>query len=156
MPRMFPVYEQFFLQTKERNWIESSLEPSPLTKIWLLVVGSGTRSINYQEKIKELYRRTPPQFTPQQIPIRALTFDTDAERLERGGPSWLLKLRWTGTEMKGVLPWGFDGYKRFLFYLGCSSQPSTKYFFPHCTLLQFLCPRRPASWAGSRAGSPVS
>ncbi len=28
-------------------------------------------------------------------------------------------------------------------------------FFPHRTLFQCLCPHRPASWAGSRAGSPV-
>jgi hypothetical protein len=46
--------------------------------------------------------------------------------------------------------------KLFLFCLGCFSQPSTKYFFPHRTLLQFLRPQYPASWAGSRAGSPVS
>jgi hypothetical protein len=25
------------------------------------------------------------------------------------------------------------------------------YFFPHCTLFQFICAFRPASWAGSRA-----
>jgi hypothetical protein len=31
-----------------------------------------------------------------------------------------------------------------------------KYFFPRRTLFQFLCPHCPASWAGSRAGSPVS
>ncbi len=47
-------------------------------------------------------------------------------------------------------------YKRFLFFPGCSSGPSTKYFFPSHPLLQFLCPHRPARWAGSRAGSPVS
>ncbi len=29
-------------------------------------------------------------------------------------------------------------------------------FFPHCTLFQFICPYRPASWPGSRAASPVS
>ncbi len=39
-------------------------------------------------------------------------------------------------------------YKRFLFCLGCSSRPSTKYFFPHRTLFYFLWPHRPASWAG--------
>jgi hypothetical protein len=33
----------------------------------------------------------------------------------------------------------------------CSSRPSTKYFFPHRTLFQFICPYRPAS----RVGSPV-
>ncbi len=47
-------------------------------------------------------------------------------------------------------------YKRFLFCLGCSSRPCTKYFFFSRTLFQFLCPSRPASWAGSRAGSPIS
>jgi hypothetical protein len=39
---------------------------------------------------------------------------------------------------------------------GCSSQPSTKYYYPHRTLFHFISPRRPATWAGSRAGSPVS
>ncbi len=33
------------------------------------------------------------------------------------------------------------------FSLGCSSRPSTKYIFPH---------HRTTSWAGSRAGSPLS
>jgi hypothetical protein len=46
--------------------------------------------------------------------------------------------------------------QEILFRLGCSSRPSTKYFFPHRTQFRFLCPHRPASWAGSRAGSPVS
>ncbi len=31
-------------------------------------------------------------------------------------------------------------YYRFLFFLGCTSRPSTKYFLPHRTLYQFLCP----------------
>jgi hypothetical protein len=31
-----------------------------------------------------------------------------------------------------------------------------KIFFPYRTLFLFLCPHRPASWAGSLAGSPVS
>ncbi len=43
-----------------------------------------------------------------------------------------------------------------LFCLGCSGQPSTKYFFPQRTLFKFMCPYRPASWAGSHAGPPVS
>jgi hypothetical protein len=46
--------------------------------------------------------------------------------------------------------------KRFLFCLGCSSRTSTKYFFSRRTLFQLLYPNRPASWAGSRAGLPVS
>jgi hypothetical protein len=41
---------------------------------------------------------------------------------------------------------------------GCSSQPSTKYYFPHRTLfhLQFISPHCPATWADRRSGSPVS
>ncbi len=31
-------------------------------------------------------------------------------------------------------------YKRLLSYLGCSGQRSTKYFFPHRTLFQFMRP----------------
>ncbi len=34
--------------------------------------------------------------------------------------------------------------------------PEYKIFFPHRTLFHFFCPHRPASWTGSRAGSPVS
>ncbi len=45
--------------------------------------------------------------------------------------------------------------QEILFCLGWSSQPSAKYFFPHRTQFRFLCPHRPASWAGSCAGSPV-
>jgi hypothetical protein len=40
-------------------------------------------------------------------------------------------------------------YKRFLSCLGCSSLPSVIFFF------NFICPHRPASWAVSRAASPV-
>ncbi len=47
--------------------------------------------------------------------------------------------------------------KRFLISLGCSSRPSTKYiFFFTVHYFNSFCPHRPASWAGSRAGSPVS
>ncbi len=38
---------------------------------------------------------------------------------------------------------------------GYSSQPSTKYHFSHRTLFHFIGPHHPATWAGSRAGSPV-
>ncbi len=44
-------------------------------------------------------------------PIPRLTrpySSSSPERLARGGPCWLLKLRWMGThrvQMKGVLPW---------------------------------------------------
>ncbi len=44
-------------------------------------------------------------------------------------------------------------YTRFL---SCSGQPSTNYSFLHRTLFQSMCPHRPATWAGSRAGPPVS
>ncbi len=47
-------------------------------------------------------------------------------------------------------------YSTFLSCLGSSSQPSTNYYFPHRTLFRFISPHRPATWAGSRAGSPVS
>ncbi len=49
----------------------------------------------------------------------------------------------------------FCQYKRFLSCLGCSCQPCTKCFFPHCTLFHIICPHRPASLARSRAASPV-
>ncbi len=38
-------------------------------------------------------------------------------------------------------------YKKFLFCLGWSSRLSTKYFFPHRTLFELLCPHCPASCA---------
>jgi hypothetical protein len=47
-------------------------------------------------------------------------------------------------------------YSRFLSCLGCSCQFSRKYYVPHRMLFHFLSPYRPATWAGGRAGSPVS
>ncbi len=47
-------------------------------------------------------------------------------------------------------------YKRFLFCPGCSSRPSTKYFFLTAHFFNSFVPHCPVSWAGSRAGSPVS
>ncbi len=46
--------------------------------------------------------------------------------------------------------------KRLLSCLGCSGQKRIKYVFPHRTLINFMCLHRPAAWAGSRAGPPVS
>ncbi len=40
--------------------------------------------------------------------------------------------------------------------LGCSSQPSTKYYFTSRRPFHYISRHRPATWAGSRAGSPVS
>ncbi len=65
------------------------------------------------------------------------------------------------VQMKGVLPWlvrwacradSRDFYSALAALVG----PVQNIFFPHRTLFQFLCPHRPAGWAGSRAGSPVS
>jgi hypothetical protein len=47
-------------------------------------------------------------------------------------------------------------YNIFVSCLGCSSEPSTKYYFPHRTLFHFLSPHCSATWTGRRAGSPVS
>ncbi len=62
------------------------------------------------------------------------------------------------VQIKGVLLVGSIGlqcrYKRFVFWLLQSAQ-KTKFLF-HGTLFQFLCLQRQASWAGSRAGSPVT
>jgi hypothetical protein len=85
-----------------------------------------------------------------------------AERRERGGPCWLLKLRWMRTlrgQMKGVLSWLVlwacrARYKRFLFCLSCSSRPSTKYFFPHRTLFQFLWSPSPSKLGSGQEAVP--
>jgi hypothetical protein len=60
--------------------------------------------------------------------------------------------------MKGVLPWlvRLGSSCQYTRFLSCSCQPSTKYSFLHPTLFQFMCFHRPATWAGSRAGPPVS
>ncbi len=60
--------------------------------------------------------------------------------------------------MKGVLPWlvRLGSSCQYTRFLSCSGQTSTKYSFPRCTLFQILCPHRPATWAGSRAGPPIS
>jgi hypothetical protein len=36
------------------------------------------------------------------------------------------------------------------------SQPSTKYYFPRRTLFHYISPHLSATWAGRRAGLPVS
>jgi hypothetical protein len=85
-----------------------------------------------------------------------------AERLERGGRCRLLKLLGDSKSKNEMSPslvclLGLScRYKSFLSCLGCSSRHSTKYFFPHRSLFQIICPHRPACWASSRAGSPVS
>ncbi len=61
---------------------------------------------------------------------------------------------------KKVLPWTVRwvccaGTRDFCPALACSGQPSTNNFFPRCTLFQFMCPHRQATWASSRTGPPV-
>jgi hypothetical protein len=48
------------------------------------------------------------------------------------------------------------GIRYFCSALAALSQPSTIYYFPHRTLFHLISPHRPATWVGSRAGSPVS
>jgi hypothetical protein len=47
-------------------------------------------------------------------------------------------------------------YKRFLSCLAALVSPVQNIFIPHRTLFQLFYPHSPTSWAGSRAGSPVS
>ncbi len=69
----------------------------------------------------------------------------DSKGTKRGGfLSWLV--RWACSA----------GIRDFCSALAALVGPVQNIFFPHHTLLQFLCPHRPAMWAGSRAGSPVS
>jgi hypothetical protein len=65
------------------------------------------------------------------------------------------------VQMNWVLPWLVRwaccaGTKDFCSALAALVRPSIKYFYSHRTLFQFLCLHRPASWGGSRAGSPIS
>jgi hypothetical protein len=61
--------------------------------------------------------------------------------------------------MKEVLSWlvrwACRAVTRDFFSLAALVGPVSN-IFPHRTLFQCLCPHRPASWTGSRAGSPVS
>jgi hypothetical protein len=78
---------------------------------------------------------------------------SNPERPERGGPCRLLKLRQMGTlgvHVKEALPWLVHwalhaSQERYLSCLDCSSQPSSKYYFPCVTLFHFLSPHRPTS-----------
>jgi hypothetical protein len=47
-------------------------------------------------------------------------------------------------------------YKRLYPALASVVSPEQTIYFPHRTLFQFMCPHRPAAWAGSRAVPPVS
>ncbi len=50
----------------------------------------------------------------------------------------------------------FCHYKRCLSFLGCSSQPSTKYNFSRRTLVHLVMAPSPSKLGRIRAGSPVS
>jgi hypothetical protein len=64
------------------------------------------------------------------------------------------------VQMKGVLPWLVRwarraGSRDFYPALAALVNLVKNIFFPHSTLLQFMCPHRPATWASSRTGPPV-
>ncbi len=59
------------------------------------------------------------------------------------------------VQMKEVLSWACRAGTRDFFSLIAVAGPVQNIFF-HPPLIQFLCLHRPASWTGSRAGSPVS
>ncbi len=111
---------------------------------------------------------SPPKKYNKKLLSRAVhgCFTLQQKRVRAEGPQTdrpMLKLRWMGThrvKMKG-LPWLFRwarhaGTRDFYLAFVCSGEPNTKYFFPHRTLFQFMCSLCPATWAGSRAGPPVS
>jgi hypothetical protein len=62
--------------------------------------------------------------------------------------------------VKGILPWLVRwahrvGTRDFYPALAALVSPVHKYSFSHRTIFQFMCPHRPATWAGSRAGPPI-
>ncbi len=98
-------------------------------------------------------------------------------------PAWSVSTPWLGTSLqryqRGVAPadswnwgkWGLKEYKRKGSFLSWFvpvreisvrlpwllwSAPYKMFFPPRGTLFQCLYPHSPASWAGSRASSPVS
>ncbi len=63
--------------------------------------------------------------------------------------------------MKGVLPWLVRrarraGTRDCYPALAALVSPVQNIFLPYTTVFQSMCPYRPATWAGSRAGPPVS
>ncbi len=65
------------------------------------------------------------------------------------------------VQMKGVLLWQVRwaccaGTRYFCFALAALVGPVQNIFFPDYALFNSLVPIAPASWACSRAGSPVS
>ncbi len=104
--------------------------------------------------IKNIYR--------WDILFRVLEVGGPSQRDQRGmGPAvcwnwgeWGLKeYKWNGSFLVCSFELVVPVQEIFILF-GCSVQASTK-ICPHRTLLQFLCPHRPATWAGSRAGPPV-
>jgi hypothetical protein len=76
------------------------------------------------------------------------------ERLERGSPCRLLKLRLIGAHgvhMKEVLPWLVRTRDFCPALAALVSQEQNIFSSPHT--ISIICPNR---WAGSRAASPVS
>ncbi len=145
----------------EKNWVY----PTYQTKIDKI-------SIPYQGIVSlrnQLHGRTNSSkgiSSESPTTVNVLSYSLRVAKEGWPGPYWLLKLRWMGTQrmqMKLVLPWLVCWACRastidYTFCLGCSSRPSTKYFFPPCALFQFFVPigQQAGQWADSRAGSPVS
>jgi hypothetical protein len=60
--------------------------------------------------------------------------------------------------MKSILPWLVCWARRAgtrNFYIALAALAQYKIFFPHHTLFRFMCPHRPATWAGNHAWPPV-
>jgi hypothetical protein len=76
-----------------------------------------------------------------------MTIETEVDGCSKstneGGPSLV---RWVSR----------DGTRDFYPALAALVCPEQNIFFPHRTLFHFMCPQRPATWAGGRDGSPVS
>ncbi len=76
-----------------------------------------------------------------------LTVETETNGVSKStnerGPSWLA--RWAPCA----------GTRDFCLALTALVRSVKNSIFPHRTYILVLCPHRPASWAGSRDGSPV-
>ncbi len=114
--------------------------------------------------IRPFYRSLTSIFSQQSFvdPILGYTERQTGE----GGPCWLLKLRWMGTQglqMKGVLPWlvcwaCLAGSRDFCSSLAALVGPVKNIFSSPYTISITLSPSASKldTWAGIRAGSPFS
>jgi hypothetical protein len=112
-------------------------------------------------------KRAQLEFVIQYLSERGLSMSPGAEGVarEKRGVAFPDCWNWTNGDSRSTYNMGpslvgslgsLCRYKKFLSCHGGSAKPRTKYLLPHHTLFQFMCPHRPARWAGSRAGLPVS